>query len=70
MTREQFNEVVSHFPQYKGKSVDYKYYIPSANRYSKAKGYIEAIGEKCNQDCIIIAERNRRYAIYYEHVII
>lgn len=70
MTREQYNDIVTNFPLYKGQQVEYKYFIPSANRYSTSKGVIEAIGEKCNKDCIIIGDRNRKYAIYYKYVII
>lgn len=70
MTQNRFNFIKANFSKFEGKEVEFSYYIPSADKYATAKGFIKAIGTGCNEGCFIISERGKQHAIYFERVTI
>lgn len=64
MSENQFEYITKHFSQYQGRKVEFKYYIPSADKYAKGVGFIHGIGK----GCLIINERNWTHVIEHEHV--
>lgn len=68
MTKNRFNQVKANFSEFEGKEVEFKYYIPSAYKYAKAKGILRKVGTGCNENCLIINERGKEKAIYFENV--
>ena len=68
MTREQFNNVVANFANYQGKQVEFEYYIPSANRYAKAVGFLYSFGQGIAWESFVISERNQKNMIHFSNV--
>ncbi len=65
MTQNRFYFVKANFSKFEGKKVEFKYYIPSADKYATAKGFLSKVGTGCNDGCFIINERGKRHAIFY-----
>lgn len=70
MTQNRFYFVKANFSKFEGKEVEFKYYIPSADKYATAKGILSKVGTGCNDGCFIINERGRSHAIFYGNVTI
>lgn len=70
MTQDCFNFVKANFSKFDGKEVEFKYYIPSADKYATAKGILRKVGTGCNQYCFIIGSFGHNHAIFYGNVTI
>lgn len=68
MTNNRFNQVKANFSEFEGKQVEFKYFIPSANKYGTSKGFLRKVGTGCNENCLIVSERGIEYAICFKNV--
>lgn len=65
MTQNRFYFVKANFSKFEGKKVEFKYYIPSADKYATAKGILSKVGTGCNDGCFIINDLGKSHAIFY-----
>lgn len=68
MKATEFNYIKKNIVLFNERQVEFKHYIPSADKYKTSKGYIFGIGTDANDGCLIIRAFGMLHAINYKDV--